>query len=850
MNRTEKRLLLRTVELGMVLTLAVIMADYFGLLDPFERYLYDQRARHCQFFTPSPTDRIMHLDIDDASLKEIGWFPWPRTKMAEMIDELRLAGAKVIGMDILFAEPQDSRYEKQPDGSFKQIDDDQNFAAAVKRADNVLIPLSVNLSDINSIVRPAPSDAVKKLMNFALPMPPNLGNLLSGDAEVAPIEPLTEAAKYCGVVDFASGPDSTIRSVQLFVNYRGRLMPHMALAAACAFLNVPIANVKIAPDAVTLPITGEPPIVIPVHEFDADRFGRVGLVMDIPWFGATGKANWLTMYDYPNHVEPKQHMSLEKVWEICQSVRSIYKNNQQTDEALRAANEAYPSDKTNAFLLKPNDENRRAVVEAALNDMSQMIDPSLLSAKPEELKGDDAKLVAAYKALRHAMDENQIMQQQIEQQRMALRNNLNGKYALFGFTATGKTDFYPTSLHSLCPGVVVQGVVFNAIVTRHLWNTAPWWFGAAATLVLGALTTFTVALLPAWRALGCMLLIVGGYAFLNGIVMFDHENTIVNAAGPVTASALIWFGVTVSRFIHERRERSRITKRFSSYVDPMLVNFVVEHPEEARFDGQLREMTIVFTDLAGFTTISEKLRERTVPLLNEYMSLMLPVIRQNRGYWNKFLGDGIMFFFNAPADNSRHARDAVCTVLEMQKCMQPFNERLLERGLPQVAMRAGISTGMVVVGDAGSTDPQHHASDYTVLGDEVNLAARLESANKALGSRVLLSDRTAATLGDEFLLRPMGNFQVMGRSEGVVCFEALCPSQEASDAQKKMADCSTQIVENFRTTKFQACIDAAESMEQLFGSSKFTQLYLHLSREYLNEPPDDQFNGLIVLAEK
>ncbi|HMB96135.1 MAG TPA: adenylate/guanylate cyclase domain-containing protein, partial [Tepidisphaeraceae bacterium] len=318
----------------------------------------------------------------------------------------------------------------------------------------------------------------------------------------------------------------------------------------------------------------------------------------------------------------------------------------------------------------------------------------------------------------------------------------------------------------------------------------------------------------------------------------------------IIAATMIWFGVTVARFLYERRERSRITKRFSKYVDPMLVNFVVEHPESAHFEGELREMTIVFTDLAGFTTISEKLREKTVPLLNEYMSLMLPIIRANHGLWNKFLGDGIMFFFNAPADNPHHARDAVHTVLQMQQKTQAFNQTLRDQMLPQVAMRAGIATGTVVVGDAGSTDPDHFASDYTVLGDEVNLASRLESANKALGSRLLLSEATANMLGDEFLLRPMGNFRVVGRTVGVVTFEAICPRSEAGDKQTRLAEISTRIVENFRQALFDDCINAVRELETDFGSTKFTQLYLELCREYQVAPPENGFNGLIILTEK
>jgi class 3 adenylate cyclase/CHASE2 domain-containing sensor protein len=844
MTRSEKQLLSRTMAVGLFLTLAVIVADGAGLLDPLERYLYDQRARHCQFFTPPPSDKIVHLDIDDPSQSQIGWFPWPRTKLAMIIDELHRAGAKVVGLDIIFSEPQDVRWEKEPDGTFKEIDDDKNFADSVRAAGNVLAPISVIEQESNA---PSPQ-LLNRLLDYALPTPAGLGHLLSSDTQITPVESLIDAAKYCGVVDFASGADSVIRSVQLFVNYRGKLMPHMALAAACAELDVPISSLKITPDSITIPVPGNP-IVIPVRPFNSDRYGRIGLVMDIPWFGALGKDNWLTMYDYPKHLQPRQHVPLGNVWDVCQNQLLIEHNNREIDDALRAVKGIESSDKLDAFLAHPNDADRAAVAQATLSDLVSL-DPSIDSEKPADSNSDDAKLVAAYHALRQAMAKNQSFDQLIQTRRAELREKLNGKYALIGWTATARTDFYPTPLQSLCPGVVIQGAVFNAIMTRHFWTMAPWWIGAIVTLIVGALTTFTVALIPIWRALAITLLIVGGYLFFNGIVLFDHGGYILAAAAPITAATMIWFGVTVSRFIYERRERSRITKRFSRYVDPTLVNFVVEHPEAAHFEGELREMTIVFTDLAGFTTISEKLREKTVPLLNDYMSLMLPVIRQNNGYWNKFLGDGIMFFFNAPAENLHHARDAVRTVLQMQKQTQLFNQHLRDQALPQVAMRAGIATGTVVVGDAGSTDPDHYASDYTVLGDEVNLASRLESANKALGSRVLMSEATAVMLGDEFLLRPMGNFRVVGRSEGVNTFEALCPRNDATDRQKQAAEISTRIIECFRQSRFDECINAVHEFAEIFGSTKFTQLYLELCREYQLAPPENGFNGLIILSEK
>ena len=199
---------------------------------------------------------------------------------------------------------------------------------------------------------------------------------------------------------------------------------------------------------------------------------------------------------------------------------------------------------------------------------------------------------------------------------------------------------------------------------------------------------------------------------------------IYGAAAPLATAFLVWSMLTLVRFIREQTQKRKITARFRSYVDPQLVNYVLDNIDEDFFAGQVRLLTVVFTDLAGFTTISETLREKTVPLLNRYMSLMLPIIRENNGLWNKFLGDGIMFFYGAPIENPQsRRRRCPHRACRCRKAMIPFNEEIKKQDLPPVTMRAGISTGPMIVGDAGSTDIKHGASDYTVLGDEVNLGA-------------------------------------------------------------------------------------------------------------------------------
>lgn len=851
MNRIERRLFWRTIGLGLSLTLAVVCADGVGLLDQLERFLYDFRARNFQAFTPKPTDQIVHLDIDDPSMEQIGAFPWARTKIAEMIDEIHLAGAKVLGMDIIFTDPQETRYEKLRDGTFREIQDDQNLARSVKQAGNVLIPVSVRMLERGQTAPPTSRPA--RLDEFSLPLPDRLP-VLRAESELKMIPQLLDSIRYSAVVDFLPDSDGVVRNVPLFVNYRGRLMPHMSLATTCAQLGVPLESLKIDSNSITIPIKDGPPIVIPVRTIRSKQFGPVGMFMSIPWFGGTGRGSWLRIYDYPAFADSRQHVSLNAVWQICQNLRQIRVNLEQkqkildeADDALKSLAQINPSTKLTEFLASPTDAVRWELIDSNLEFLAD--EAKSLEAMEADLALDEAKLLGGYRAIQRAAL-SRTLDKLVEVQRADLKRQLNGKFALMGWTATGKTDAYPTSMDPLVPGPVMQGVVFNAIMTRHFWRVAPWWIGALSTLAFGLVTTLIVARFSIWPALFCTFALVGGYLIFNGLLLFDYGGIVLGSGAPLVSAMGIWFGVTVSRFLYEQAERSRITERFSDYVDPMVVRAVVQNPEAVRFDGQVKEITVVFTDLAGFTTISERLQEKTVPMLNEYMSLMLPIIRENNGYWNKFLGDGIMFFFNAPADNSNHAVDAVVTALQMQKSLSMFNQKLLEQNLPAVEMRAGISTGMMVVGDAGSTDPKHKASDYTVLGDEVNLGARLESANKATGTRLLVNERTAELCRDTVLLRPVGSLQVAGKTEGVMTFEALCLASEATDNQKALVAMSSDVVQRFRTGAFETCIAAARELEAAFGQSKFTTLYLTLAEEYLKNPPGDEFDGTIILSSK
>jgi adenylate cyclase len=183
----------------------------------------------------------------------------------------------------------------------------------------------------------------------------------------------------------------------------------------------------------------------------------------------------------------------------------------------------------------------------------------------------------------------------------------------------------------------------------------------------------------------------------------------------------------------------------------------------------------------------------------------------------------------------------------MQRAMAVFNEKLAAQGLPALSVRAGVSTGNMVVGDAGTSD----ASDYTVLGDAVNFGSRLEGANKYLGTRVLVSARTAERAADEFLFRPVGRLRVVGKTEGVDVFEAMCPIDRATDAQKHAAKLTREMIEAFKGQRFVDCRQKIVELDGHAGDpSKLTAMYQELCVKYLKEPPPAGWDGTVSLTEK
>lgn len=986
MARSDRQIRNATFAVGFTLTATIALAWFLGWLEAPEKGLYDIRARRFQQFTPKPSDKIVHVDIDDAALEAVGAWPWPRTKMADIIDEISLAGAKAIVLDILYAEPQEVQYRPTPDGrSYTATDHDANLAKAIARAGNVLVPASLSfssartqsaataaaekilsaapqtppdavlaqlkaqgsftdqeLAEVESIfltlrreavltrveqemrsdlgdahghhatTRPAtaPSDtavppvrppagnladtavpqtgpaatamympnateeeAIKRrlmaklfpasdptipspelrlidegydralaerhLDGFTRPGVPGL-QVFAPRSEIHPIHVLLGSAAASGYVDYPNFGDGTVRSVPLFMKHKDRLLPQMGLRAACMMLEVDPADLKITQDSVTIPAgtlsdgTPRAERVIPLrtesHSFTSGRTIEMPLMMDIAWFGG---GRWWTMYapDQPN--AKAQHVSMALLHEAAEMVRRRERGVQGMDRAARdlvgliTANFADKAGLAGEYEKRViKGENTTADAETAgwlLKEAAETltVTPDMKLDNPSDDKM--TKLAITYvHVLAIGPRESANFKAALDRRRAELKSALAGKCAVLGWTSTSSiADTKPTPLHGSAPGVVIHGVLTSNVLSGDFWSTAPAWVNLLLVLAMGFFVSVAVAKLsPVWSLIVAVAM-AGGYIAINCVLLFDYGNKIVELTAPLLAIVGPWAGGTITRLVIETREKARITRRLGSYVDQDLVDYVLESRDETIFSGQERETTVVFTDLEGFTKLSDKLKKDVVPILNEYMGRATVVIKKHKGFVNKFLGDGILFFFNAPRPNSTFVADAMDCLLDLQVMMQQFNAELLEKGHTPLRMRAGMTTAKVIAGDAGSRD---HA-DYTVLGDDVNLAARLESANKFFGTLMLVTDVSMKAAGDRFLFRPVGVIQVSGRSAGVMTYEPLAWMKDATPQDHSLAALTTAVYMKFSENDAAGCLAAIDVMEKAVGESKLTKVY-------------------------
>ncbi len=424
---------------------------------------------------------------------------------------------------------------------------------------------------------------------------------------------------------------------------------------------------------------------------------------------------------------------------------------------------------------------------------------------------------------------------------------LKDKIVLVGATAVGIYDMRTTPFSGVFPGVEIQATIIDNILRRNFLRTAPYSPipDLLIILTLGLLLGLVLPQASALWILGFALLLLQGYVVSNYLV-FRYFGVNLDLLYPLLEIILVSTGVNVYSFLKEEKARASLKKAFQSYVAPSVVEEIIKHPERLRLGGERRELTIFFCDIRDFTTLSETLDpEKVVGVLHDFLNPMSKIVVKHGGTIDKFMGDAIMALFGAPLQYPDHASRACKTALEMQEVLKSLSQEWESQGRPFLKIGVGINTGLVSVGNMGSDT----LFDYTAIGDNVNLAARLEGLNKAYGTDIIVSNATAQALDQGFVLRELDWVRVKGRKQPVAIYELL--GLEPLDADlAEFLQSYHQGLQFYKERKWDESIVEFKRALWLRPQDQQSQRYCSLAQRYRLDPPGPDWQGIATMEKK
>lgn len=415
-------------------------------------------------------------------------------------------------------------------------------------------------------------------------------------------------------------------------------------------------------------------------------------------------------------------------------------------------------------------------------------------------------------------------------QKAALKDSL----VMIGSISTGYFDHYPGPFIAHTPGPEFHLTIIDNTLNGDPLRATDRLFVLIMVIVAAWIPYFLLKwFTPAVSAVAVALMLAALYF---GSLKLMAGGTMIYPVAPGLTLFMGFVVLTVHRVLTEGAEKQLIKAKFGQFVAPEIVEQLAADPDKAKLGAQKREMTVFFLDIAHFTTISEKMdAEALIAFLNKYLSALSTVILDRRGTIDKYIGDCIMAFWNAPLENKNHAADAILSALECQKAIAKLNENL-DKNLPETpAVRIGINTGHMAVGFTGT----EKKLAYTVLGDEVNLASRLEGANKFFGSKIIVSGQTYSEAKDAVEARYLGQARVVGKETPVPVYEPLAEKGKLDAAWSKALPVWEKSVGAFYKKDYEGALKGFEEFMKLMPGDGPGELYLGQSRDYAALPPDD-----------
>ena len=703
----------------------------------------DNRISDAMFRWRGPlpvTGQVVIVDIDEKSLRRLGQWPWPRTIVADLVQKVHQGGAKAIGLDIVFAEP-DRTSPKHFIDSIKPFLLEDSSRAELEK-------IAVNEALDNDVV----------LGNVVAEAPTVLGYVfLTKDDGLKAVE-----EKPFPSINIRTVPEVDYHQLAMIKAYRPVLnVPDVAQAETEGFFNIfadPSGMVREVP--LFMALDGIP---YPSLALETLRLGAGALEATI-------------------HVSPQKVGAKNGLRGVSLADRFI------------------PTDDFGQMAINFRGPEKTFTYVSAID---------VLDGKSENL--------------------------------------LRDKYVLVGTSAKGLLDIRATPFSSAFPGVEVQATIIDNILVEDSFTYDVFTeIGLTYTLIvvggllLSSLLAHTSPVIGATAAIFFVVAtVLGDYYF------FFLRNQLVGITYPLVTLGNVCLLVTMFNYFLKDREKKFIYGAFSRYVSPKVIGQLVKNPDKLLLAGEQKELTVLFSDIRGFTTISEQLEPGELAnFMNEYFTAMSEVILRHKGMVDKFIGDAIMAIWGAPLPDEDNAANAIRAAVGMMERLRKLQTKWERQGLPKIDIGIGINTGLMSVGNFGSDQ----RFDYTVMGDNVNLASRLEGLNKVYGTNIIISESTKAAVGDRFLCRFFDMVRVKGKERPVKIYEPL-GVEEYYPALPKQVEIFEQAVADYRKRNFE---QAQAMLEKLFAVRplRLYGLYLERIEAFKKNPPPEDWDGVFVSTTK
>jgi adenylate cyclase len=418
------------------------------------------------------------------------------------------------------------------------------------------------------------------------------------------------------------------------------------------------------------------------------------------------------------------------------------------------------------------------------------------------------------------------------------------KFILVGTSALGLMDLRSIPFDATIAGVEVHANAIDNILKGDFLHK-PADMVVYDILIIWAMVSFFVLLfsyIRSWLIIPFAVVALYGLFELFFTLLFTY-GVVLNLLFPFIAFALTLILSVGLDYITASRQKEEAKRMLGKKVSPAVMEYLLEHSEDDLVASREVEASIFFSDIRGFTTISEKIGspDKLIHMLNEYMTPMVDNIVNHKGTIDKFIGDAIMAYWNAPVAVANHADKAVQSAIEQIEMLIKINRKITPKYDVQIAIGIGVHTGVVTAGDMGSNG----RSDYTIIGDNVNLASRLEGLTKQYGAQILISEATRMLLKDEYTIRPMDLVEVKGKSEAVEIHEVICNNKNISDKEMQIYLRATKL---FRDANVDAAYELYLQLQEHYPSTLY-ELYTSRCKNFLKNP-DLEFTPILTMTTK